>query len=188
MKDKLYEKTENAYILRQRKTTAIVVVVCVVCFGLIALVEWTIDKPQPLNIWIIAALLLAFVVIPVAVLRTECGYMVLVEKGIYFHRPLARTKFMAWEDVQDWGIAHHRTRYSIAYDLYFSKVTLKSTHHGRNKKIPTTYKNVIYIHIEPDDLSALQGTGIISFCYRYLSRNIKTEKKSVSMFTSDLVF
>ncbi len=190
MQNTIYEKTENGYILRQRTSSAIVVVVCVICLGLIlpfeALGKWAADEPQTLNSWVIVGVFLAWVAIAIAVLRTECGHMVVTEKGVYFHRPLARTKFIAWEDVRDWGIAHQRTRYSWVYDLYFSTEDLMPTRRGKNKKIPKTYKKAIYISVEINDLPSLQRTGAISFCRQHLRGDNKTGEKFVSMFISDL--
>ena len=120
MKDKLYEKTENGYILRQRKTTAIVVIVCIICLALMVVGEWAVDKPQALNIWVVGGLLLAFIAIIALVLRTECSHLVIVNEGVYWHSPLSRTNFIAWKDIRDWGITHQRTRYSTVYCLYFS--------------------------------------------------------------------
>ncbi len=190
MENTIYEKTEKGYILRQRTSSAIIVVVCIICFGLIllfkALSKWVADEPQALNIGVEAGLFLVCVSVAIAVLRTECGHMIVAEKGVYFHRPLARTKFIAWEDVRDWGIAHQRTHYNSVYDLYFSTEILKPTRYGKNKRIPITYKKVIYIIVEIHDLSLLQHTRVIPFCRQHLRGDNKSEKKFVPMFTSDL--
>ncbi len=183
MKDKLYEKTENGYILRQRKTTAIVVIVCIICLGLMVVGEWVVDKPQVLNIWIVGGLSLAFIAIIALVLRTECSYLVIVDKGVYWHSPLSRTNFIAWKDIRDWGIAHQRTRYSTVYCLYFSKKPLKSTSRGSNKKIPLYCKTVLYIDIEFSDFFTFQHTKVIPFCLQRLSSNTDVP----TMFTSDHV-
>ena len=183
MKDKLYEKTENGYILRQRKTTAIVVIVCIICLGLMVVGEWVVDKPQVLNIWIVGGLSLAFIAIIALVLRTECSYLVIVDKGVYWHSPLSRTNFIAWKDIRDWGIAHQRTRYSTVYCLYFSKKPLKSTSRGSNKKIPLYCKTVLYIDIEFSDFFTFQHTKVIPFCLQRLSNNTDV----LTMFTSDHV-
>jgi len=185
MQNAIHEKTEEGYILRQRTASAIVVVVCIICFGLILLFEvlskWTAEESS--NIWIVAGLFLACLAIAIAVLRAECGYMVVTDKGIYFHRPLARAKFIAWEDVRDWGIAHQRTRYCKVYNLYFSTKVLMPARAGKNKKIPITHKETIYIAIEVNDLSSLQRTGVISFCRQQLRED---NKMFVPMFISDL--
>ena len=60
---------------------------------------------------------LACVILAMAFLRSEWRHMVIDEKGIYFHRPLARTKFIPWGDVRDWGVAHQMTRYGWVYYL-----------------------------------------------------------------------
>ncbi len=187
----IYEKNEKGYILRQRTASATVVIVCVIGFGLIltleVLAKWVADKPHPLNVWwIVVGVFLACVAVVTAVLRTECGHIVVAEEGIYFRRPLARTKFIAWENVLDWGVAHQRTRYSSVYDLYFSTEVLKPTRHGKNKKIPMTYKNVIYITVEMNDLSSLKRTGVIHFCRQHLIGNNTSKKKFIPMFISDL--
>lgn len=187
----LYEKNEKGYILRQRTTSAIVISICVICFGLVSTLEvlakWVADKPYSLNVWwIVVGFFLACIAVTTVVLRTECGHIVVTEAGVYFHRPLARTKFIAWEDVQDWGVAHHRTRYSIVYDLYFATEFLKPTRHGKNKRIPTTYKKVIYIAVEIDDFSSLKQTGVIHFCRQHLRGDNKSKKNFVPMFISDL--
>lgn len=190
MENTIYEKTEQGYILRQRNTAVAVVVVCIIGLGLIfpldALAKWAADEPQTLNAGVVVGLFLACVAVAIAVLRTEWGHMVIDEKGIYFHKPLARTKFIAWEDVRDWGIAHKRTRYSWVYDLYFSTVSLKPTRHGRNKKIPMTYKKAIYIRVEANDLPSLRRTGAISFCRQRLREDNKSAKNFIPMFISDL--
>ena len=186
----IYEKNEKGYILRQRTVSATVVIICIICFGLIltleVLAKWGADKPHPLNVWWIVGFFLAGFVVVTAVLRTECGYIVVSEEGIYFHRPIARTKFITWENVRDWGVAHQRTRYSRVYDLYFSTEVLKPTRHGKNKKIPMTYKNVIYITVEINDLSSLKRTGVIRFCRQHLSGDNTSKKKVIPMFISDL--
>ena len=190
MENTIYQKNEQGYILRQRNTAVAVVVVCIIGLGLIfpfdALAKWVADEPQTLNVGVVVGLFLACVAVAIAVLRTEWGHMVIDEKGIYFHRPLARTKFIAWEDVRDWGIAHKRTRYSWVYDLYFSTVSLKPTRHGRNKKIPMTYKKAIYIRVEANDLPSLRRTGAISFCRQRLREDNKSAKNFIPMFISDL--
>ena len=183
MKDKLYEKTENGYILRQRKTTAIVVIVCIICLGLMVVGEWVVDKPQVLNIWIVGGLSLAFIAIIVLVLHTECRRLLIVDEGVYCHAPLARIKFIDWKDIRDWGITHQRTRYSSVYRLYFSKKPLQATSRGKNKKIPLYRKTVLYIDIEFGDFSTFQRYKVISYCLRHLSSNNDVP----NMFTSDYV-
>ncbi|MBQ8338181.1 MAG: hypothetical protein IJY33_03455 [Oscillospiraceae bacterium] len=190
MQNTIYEKNEKGYILRQHTASATVIAVCIICFGLIlpfeALGKWATDEPQTLNVWVIIGFFFACVAVAIAVLRTECGYMVVAEDGVYFHRPLARTKFIAWENMRDWGIAHQRTRYNRVCNLYFSTKILMPTRRGKNKKIPTNYKRAVSIAVKFEDLSSLQRIGVISFCRQHLRSDNQTEKKFVSMFTSDL--
>ena len=186
----LYEKNEKGYTLRQHTTSAIVIILCVMCLGFISTLEVLarcVDKLHPLNAWwAVAGIFLACIAVVAAVLRTECGHIVATEAGVYFHRPLARTKFIAWENVQDWGIAHRRTRYNSGHNLYFATEVLKPTRRGKNKKLPTTYKKAIYITIEIENLSSLKQTGVIPFCRQHLRGDTKSEKKFVPMFISDL--
>ncbi len=172
MEKKIYEKTKHGYILRQRKTSAIGGIICVICLGLFALFEALVEnEPQSLIFWVKVGAFLACVIITMVILRTEWCHMVIDENGIYFHRPLAKTKYIAWKDLRDWGIAHMRTSYSRVSVLYFSTEPLKLTPDGENKKMPLTYRKAVYISIEDDDFPALKCAGVISFCRRQLERN-----------------
>lgn len=189
MESALYEQTEKCYILRQRTASAAVSVVCVLCLGLILPLEalanrWA-DEPQTVNAWVVAGFFFACVALAIGILRTEWGRMVIDERGIHFHRPLARSKLIVWADVQDWGIAHRRGRYTWAYALYFSTVPLALTRREKNKKLPLTYKKAVYISVEVEDLPSLQGTGVLAFCRQHLRGDKSSVKRFVPMFTSE---
>ena len=191
MENNVCEKTESGYILHQHNASTIVVVVCVLCLGLIypvdALVKRVDGAPQFWNVWVIAGVFLACVALAVVVLRTEWCRMVIDDQGIRFHRPLAKAKFIAWENVWDWGIAHKRTRYGLGYILYFSTEPLKPTCHGKNKKIPFTYQKAVSVDVGCENVSFLQRTGVISFCRQCLEQNHTSTKKLVPVFMSDMV-
>lgn len=190
MENNIYEKTENGYVLRQRNASTAVAVVVIIFMGLIfpfdALARWAEGKPQTVNGWVIAGIFLACVAVAMAFLRSEWRHMVIDEKGIYFHRPLAKTKFIAWNEVKDWGIAYQMTRHGWVHYLYFSTEPLKSERHGRNKKMPMTYRKAVYISVEQEDLSALRRSGALTFCRRHLGWDNRSAKNFVAMFTSDL--
>ncbi len=191
MENNIYEKTENGYVLRQRNAPIAVAVAMMIFLGLIlplgALAQWVEGEPQTVNGWVIAGISLACVAAAMAFLRSEWRRMVIDEKGIYLHRPLAKTKFIAWNEVKDWGIAYQMTRHGWVHYLYFSTEPLKPSRHGRNKKMPMTYRKAVYISVEQEDLSNLRRAGAISFCRQRLGWNNKSAENFVPMFTADIV-
>ena len=191
METNIYEKNENGYVLRQRNAAIAVVMVMMIFLGLIlplgALVQWVDGEPQTLNGWVIAGISLACFAFALAILRSEWRYLVIDDKGICLHRPLARPKMIPWEDVRDWGLAYQTTRHGWVHYLYFSTERLKAAHHGRNKKMPLTYGKAVYISVEQEDLSSLRRSGALSFCRQHLGWNNKSAKNFVPMFTSDIV-
>lgn len=190
METNIYEKNENGYVLRQRNAAIAVVMVMMIFLGLIlplgALVHWGEGEPKTLNGWVIGGISLACLTVAVAILRSEWRYLVIDEKGISFHRPLASPKVIPWEDVRDWGLAYQTTRHGWVHYLYFSTERLKAARHGRNKKMPLTYGETVYISVEPEDLSALRRSGALTFCRRHLGWDNRAAKNFVAMFTSDL--
>ena len=186
----IYEKNENGYVLRQRNAAIAVVVVMMIFLGLIlplgALVHWVEGEPQTVNGWVIGGISLACFALALTMLRSEWRYLVIDEKGISFHRPLARPKMIPWEEVRDWGLAYQTTRRGWVHYLYFSTERLKVARHGRHKNMPLTYGQTGYISVEQEDLSPLRRSGALSFCRQHLGWNNKSAKNFAPMFTSDL--
>ena len=186
MENTIYKKSEKGYILRQRNTSVVILVIIILCLGAFffigMLTEWSQKIPPTINPPMGIGVFLACVIIAIVLLRSQCCSMFIEEKGIHFRRPLAKTKFFAWEEVQDWGFAYMWGSYTRVHILYFSKRPLKPTRREKSKRLPLTYRKTIYICIEGDDLSALKNTGVIGFCKRCLERSNKTAKNYVPMF------
>ena len=172
METNIYEKNENGYVLRQRNASIAVVVAVIILLGLFfpffTLAQWLENPPLSLSVLGAAGIFLACVVLALTILRSEWRYLAIDEKGIYFHRPLASPRLILWEDVRDWGLAYQTTRHGWVHYLYFSTERLKAARHGRNKKMPLTYRKAVYISVEQEDLSALRRSGTLSFCRRHL--------------------
>ncbi len=190
METNIYEKNENGYVLRQRNAAIAVVVVVIILLGLFfpfyTLAQWLENQPLSLSFLGAAGIFFACVALALTMLRSEWRYLVIDEKGISFHRPLARPKMIPWAEVRDWGLAYQTTRRGWVHYLYFSTERLKAARHGRNKKMPLTYGKTVYISVEQEDLSSLRRSGALSFCRQHLGWNNKSAKNFAPMFTSDL--
>ena len=188
MERDVFEKTDYGYILHQRNEDLIVAVITLIIFGstalIIAIAAWHSGEVHQLDIWIEIALFIVCLLTALYCLRSDCRHMVLDEIGVYLHRPLAKTKFIPWEDIRDWGITHQFTRLGWVYCFYFSTTAIKQTRKGKNKKMPLTYKRTIYLSVKDADLYSLQQIGVIAFSRQQLVTNAK---KYPPMFTSDLV-
>lgn len=189
MESDIYEKTESGYSLRQRNAEMMVavVIVCFVGFGWLLSFGWGKDDLRTSSFWIIAGIFLVYVVASIAVLCNECRRIVINQEGVWLHRPLAKTKFIAWKDVQDWGIVHKWRWRGFDYALYFSTVSLKPTRREKNKTLPLTCKKTVYIRVKIEDISSLERTKVLSFCRYHMGWNNTAVKKYVPMFTSEHV-
>lgn len=187
MESNIYEKSENGYILRERNAETVVIFVIILILGLIypfeAFVVRSEDALQDWEILAMTGIFLVCVVMAMLYLCAECHSIALDEKGVCVHRPFARAMCIAWEDVRDWGIVHLATPKGFCHYFYFSKVSLRPTKDGKNKKIPPFCRKTAYIRVETKDYPLLQRTGVISFSRGQL---VRCTKRFPPMFVSGL--
>ena len=173
----IIEKKHNGFALHQRNEPLVVVVITIICLGLAFPIEtilnWSEGNLDISKLLLAVGSLILSIAFAMLSLRLEWRRMIIDNDGIYLLRPLAKNKFISWENVLDWGFAYTVSRLGRTYCFYFSTVLLRTSRDLKNKKMPSTSANAVYIYIDSKDLHSLRTSGVLSFCKDQLVRNAK---------------
>ena len=189
MKRYVIDKTDTGYTLRTRKGEQIqtaCVMIPIMILGLLLLssaVKSWIGGGEKMTLWIFLLGLMLLVPSAGLLCRRIGARMDFDEEGVHLRRSLAPAKYIAWQDVRDWGVAYKQGRYGHFYYFYISSEVLKPTVIGVNKRLPLTHRRAVYINILEDNVPDLLSSGLLAYCRLYLGED-ENGARYVPMFAA----